>query len=54
MFQTITLKENGVSVSKTRQILLGGGEGGEKEKRGSERELEMGEALIKVERVVSL
>lgn len=28
--------------------------GGEKEKRGSERELEMGEALIKVERVVSL
>lgn len=24
MFQTITLKENGVSVSKTRQILLGG------------------------------
>lgn len=51
MFQTITLKENGVSVSKTRQILLGGGGG---EKRGSERELEMGEALIKVERVVSL
>lgn len=50
MFQTITLKENGVSVSKTRQILLGGGG----EKRGSERELEMGEALIKVERVVSL
>lgn len=52
MFQTITLKENGVSVSKTRQILLG--EGGEREKRGSERDLEMGEALIKVERVVSL
>lgn len=53
MFQTITLKENGVSVSKTRQILLGEG-GGEREKRGSERDLEMGEALIKVERVVSL
>lgn len=43
MFQTITLKENGVSVSKTRQILLGGGE---KEKRGSERELEMGDRGI--------
>lgn len=28
--------------------------GGEREKRGSERDLEMGEALIKVERVVSL
>lgn len=28
--------------------------GGGGEKRGSERELEMGEALIKVERVVSL
>lgn len=29
------------------------GGGGEREKRVSERELEMGEALIKVERVVS-
>lgn len=36
MFQNIILKENGVSVSKTRQILIG-----EREKR----EQEMGEAL---------
>lgn len=32
MFQTITLKENGVSVSKTRQILLGGRGGGREKK----------------------
>lgn len=40
MFQTITLKENGVSVSKTRQILLGGGggEGGERKKKEVVRE----------------
>lgn len=39
---------------KQGKFYWGGRGGGEKEKRGSERELEMGEALIKVERVVSL
>lgn len=39
---------------KQGKFYWGGGRGGGKEKRGSERELEMGEALIKVERVVSL
>lgn len=33
MFQTITLKENGVSVSETRQILLGGEGGGGRKKK---------------------